>query len=180
YIKTRMNVTNYIDALIAQMFFAQTDQGNIRYWREQSDEGRWHWLVYDLDWCFWPSHLHHNTLASMTNPAGTGYNNAVSTTLTVNLLRNEEFKKEFIERFAYHLNNTFTAEKVIARIDELASKIEPEMPRQVERWGGSMERWYREVEHLRNFARQRPAIVTEQIRRKFNLSDQEMTIFGRY
>ncbi len=177
YVKTQMDITNYIDALIAQIYYAQTDQGNIRYWREQSPEGKWRWLVFDFDWCFWSSHLEYNTLASMTNPAGTGVRQSIDTTLTVNLLNNEDFREEFIERFAYHLNHTFDPDRVIDRIDELAANIEQEIPRQFERWGGSVDRWYREIEGLREFARLRPVIVIEHIRQKFQLNEEEMQIF---
>ncbi len=177
YVRTQMDVTNYIDALIAQIFYAQTDQGNIRYWREQSPDGKWRWLVYDLDWCFWPGHINHNTLASMTNPAGTGIGQNISTLLTVNLLENKYFREEFIVRFAYHLKHTFEPDRVIGRIDELAANIEPEMPRHFERWGGSVDSWHREIENLREFARQRPAIVIEHIRQKFQLSDEEMKVY---
>lgn len=177
YVKTQMDITNYIDALIAQIYFAQTDQGNIRFWREQSPEGKWRWIVFDFDWCFWPSHLYNNTLAGMTNPAGTGWNQAISTLLTTNLMQNQDFRTEFIDRFAYHLNYTFEPERVVSRIDELALNIEPEMPRQLDRWGGSIDRWYSEVEQLRRFARLRPAIVMEHVRHYFSLTEEEMEIF---
>jgi len=177
YIKTRMDVNSYIDALIVQIYFAQTDQGNIRYWREQDSGGRWRWIIFDLDWGMWLDHVNHNILASMTNPAGTGAWGNISTTLTVSLLQNEDFKRAFIERFAYHLEYTFAPERVIGRIDELASNIEDEMPRQIERWGGSMGRWEQEIESMREFARLRPAVVIEHIRRKFNLNEEEMQIF---
>jgi hypothetical protein len=97
----------------------------------------------------------------------------------VRLLNNSDFRNSFIERFAYHLQHTFEPEKVVARIDYLAANIEDEMPRQVERWGGSVDRWYYEIEQMREFARLRPAVVTEHIRRKFNLSEAEMQIFNR-
>ena len=177
YIKTRMDVISYIDALIVQIYFAQTDQGNIRYWREQQPGARWRWIIYDLDWGMWPSHVHHNTLAAMTNPAGVGAWGNVSTTLTVKLLQNENFKNEFIERFAWHLKNSFNPERVTGRIDELAANIAGEMPRQTERWGGSLARWEKEIESLRTFARERPAIIVEQLRNKFNLSAAQMQIF---
>lgn len=176
YIKTQMDVTNYIDALIAQIYFAQTDQGNIRYWREQSPDGKWRWIVFDLDWGFWPSSLNNNTLASMTNPAGTGAWGNISTTLTVRLFDNDEFKNEFISRFFYHLNHTFEPGRVIDRIDILASNIEEEMPGQIERWGGSMDRWYREIYSMRAFARERPAVVIEHLRQKFRLSEEDLQI----
>jgi len=180
YIQNKMDVTNYIDALIAQVYFAQTDQGNIRYWREQSEEGKWRWLIYDLDWAFWPSHLYNNTLASMTSPAGTGVRQSVDTTLTVNLLRNNDFTTELIERFAYHINNTFASERTVDRITILADNIESEMPRQIDRWGGSMEHWRREIEQLKEFARLRPLIVMEHVQKKFQLSDEKMAIFEQW
>ncbi|MGM0689171.1 MAG: lamin tail domain-containing protein [Bacillota bacterium] len=178
YVSIQMDITNYIDALITQIYYAQTDQGNIRIWREQSPEGIWRWLVFDFDWCFWPGHVEYNTLASMTNPAGTGFQNRISTILTVNLLRNQNFEDEFIKRFAYHINNTFEPERVVTRIDELAANIESEIPRHFERWGGSVDHWYHEIDNLREFARLRPAIVVEHIRQKFQLSEEEMQILS--
>lgn len=178
FVKTRLDIESYIDALIVQIYFAQTDQGNIRYWREQKPGAKWRWIIYDLDWGMWLNHVHYNTLASMTNPAGTGAWKNISTTLTVKLMQNEDFKHEFTERFAWHLKNTFTPERVISRIDELAANIEEEMPRQIQRWGGSMERWQNELESMREFSRRRPAIVKEQLRQKFNLNEQEMQVFA--
>lgn len=177
YVQTQMDVDNYIDYLVAQIFFAQTDNANIRYWREAGPGGKWRWITYDLDWCFWPDHVTYNTLAHVTHPEGTGVNRVLSTLLTVKLMENRDFQERFIERFAYHLNNTFAPQRVIARIDQLAANIEPEMARHLERWGGTMEEWRTHVQHLRDFALMRPAIVARHIQRKFGLSDQEMEIF---
>jgi len=175
YVKTQMDVENYIDFLIAQVYFANTDSANTRFWRERVDGARWRWIVYDLDWGFFT--LGHNTLASLSDPEGTGWNQNLSTVLTVKLLENDEFRRQFIERFAYHLNYTFTPERVIARIDEIAAALEPELPRHFERWGGSMNAWYSQVERLRSFARKRPAIVLRHIQSKFGLSEEEMRVF---
>ena len=40
YMKTQMDIKNYVDYWVAQVYFAQTDSANIRLWREQSEEGR--------------------------------------------------------------------------------------------------------------------------------------------
>jgi hypothetical protein len=176
YIKTQMDVQNYMDYWIAQIYFANTDSANIRFWRERDNpESKWRWIVYDTDWGFF--NVNHNTLDHVTHPQGTGVGRNLSTVIMVNLLKNNEFRTEFIQRMAFHLNNTFTEERVIGRIDEMQTVIEHEMPRQIERWGGSMESWNRQVERLRNFARNRNRILMGHIQAKFNLSNKEMEIF---
>jgi hypothetical protein len=92
-------------------------------------------------------------------------------------LKNEGFKAEFIQRFAYHMNKTFTPERVVGVIDRMEAEIEAEMPRHLQRWGGSMSSWRSHVQRLRNFATQRPAIVLRHFQGKFGLSNKEMEIF---
>jgi len=174
-VKQRIDIQNYIDYQCAIIYFGNTDTGNIRYWRERSPNGKWRWIVYDQDWGFF--NVEQNTLWYVTNPQGTGVGLKFSTALMVNLLKNEEFKNEFIQRFAYHLNHTFKTEHVLAVIDEMAKAIEPEMPRHLSRWGGSMKSWHKQVEVLRDFARRRPEILKGYFQRKFNLSKEEMRIF---
>ncbi len=180
YIKTRMDVENFMDYWIAQIYFANTDSANIRFWKEQGDEGRWRWIVYDTDWGFFD--VNHNTLAYVTNPVGTGYGRNLSTAILVNLLKNEEFKEEFIRRFAYHMNHTFEQERVLTRIDDMAAEIAEEMKRHVVRWpqGGTYTSWERQVQRLRNFANRRHDILLSYVQRYFNLSNQEMRIFDAW
>ena len=180
YIKTQMDVENFMDYWIAQIYFANTDSANIRFWKEQGDEGRWRWIIYDLDWGFF--NVHHNTLAYVTNPAGTGIGRRLSTVILVNLLKNDEFEGEFISRMAYHLNHTFAKDRVLQRIDQAAAEIEEEMHRHVVRWpqGGSITAWKSQVQRLRNFADRRHAILLGHIQKQFNLSSQDMEIFDAW
>ncbi|MCR3923552.1 MAG: CotH kinase family protein, partial [Firmicutes bacterium] len=43
YVQTQMDVENFIDYWVAQVYFANTDTSNIRFWREKSNEGKWRW-----------------------------------------------------------------------------------------------------------------------------------------
>ena len=74
YIQTQMDVQNFMDYQIAQIFFDNRDAGgNIRIWRPQTQNGRWRWILYDTDWGFG---LHddlaykYNSLAFHTKPDG--------------------------------------------------------------------------------------------------------------
>jgi hypothetical protein len=178
HVKTLMDVENFMDYWIAEIYFANTDSANIRFWRERTEGARWRWIVYDTDWGFFD--VDHNSLAYVTNPEGTGIGKHLSTVLLVNLLKNDEFREEFIRRLAYHLNVTFAPERVVGIIDEMAAAIEPEMPAHRQRWGGTMSGWRNHIQRLRTFAEKRPAIVTGHIQRKFNLTHQEMEMFDAW
>jgi hypothetical protein len=178
YVQTQMDVQNFMDYWIAQMYFANTDSANIRFWRERTEGAKWRWIVYDTDWGFF--NVNHNTVYYVTNPEGTGVGRRLSTVLLANLLKNNDFKEEFLQRFAYHLNYTFAPERVINIIDEIAGDIEPEMPSHFQRWGGTVNSWQTHVQSLRNFAQQRPAIVVRHIQRKFNLTNAEMNVFDAW
>lgn len=176
YVKTKMDIENFIDYQISEIYFANTDTGNIKFWRDRSEGGKWRWILYDTDWGFFDAT--HNTLWFVSNPEGTGTGKMFSTALMYNLLKNNSFKDEFIERFAYHLNNTFRPERVIGIIDEMSKAIEPEMPGQFARWGGSMDSWYKKVQVLRDFAANRPKYVVNYIASQFNLSSEDIKRYG--
>lgn len=178
YVQTKMDVTNYIDYWIAQIYFGNTDSVNIRFWREQSDEGKWRWIVYDLDWGFFT--WNHNTLVYVTHPDGTGYARGLWTTIIYNLMQNADFRQEFIERFAYHMNNTFTKDRVLASIELRVSEIESEVPRHLSRWGYSMNNWISHVNLLRSYAEARTDQVLGYVQRYFRLSNEEMRIFDAW
>ena len=177
YVQTQMDVLNFIDYQVAEVYFANTDNGNIRRWRDSSPDGLWRWILYDLDWGF--RQTSHNTLRKVTDPRGTGTDRMFSTAIICNLLKNETFRQTLVERFAYHLDTTYNPDRVIGMIDELAEIIRPEIPRHTDRWGGSYEEWERKLEGLREFARERPAVVTRHVQTHFDLDGDEMALlFG--
>ncbi len=178
YVQTKMDITNYIDYWVAQIYFGNTDSANIRFWREQSDEGKWRWIVYDVDWGFFT--WNHNTLVYVTHPDGTGYARGLWTTVIYNLMQNNDFRQEFVARLAHHLNHTFAKERVLERIDERVREIEAEVPRHLARWNMSMANWQSHVNMLRAFAEARTDQVMGYTQRYFGLSNEEMRIFDAW
>ncbi len=64
----RMDIENYIDYEIFEIFIGNTDWpgNNIKYWRPRSSDGKWRWILFDTDFGFglFPdSPVSHNTLA---------------------------------------------------------------------------------------------------------------------
>lgn len=174
YVKTQMDVQNFMDYQIAQIYFDNQDAGgNIKYWREQKPNGKWQWILYDTDWGFG---LHNttayknNSLTFHTEAEGPNWPNPPWSTLILrNLLENETFKKEFIHRFADFMNVTFQPNRVEKHIDKYVTPLLSEIPRHHERWHLSRDKWKQHIKILHNFATQRPRYMWAHLQEEFGL-----------
>ncbi|MBT8232445.1 MAG: CotH kinase family protein, partial [Bacteroidia bacterium] len=73
----------------------------------------------------------------------------------------EEFLQLYYSRQA-DLNNTiFSCENMWRTLDIMSSAIAPEMPRHIQRWGGSMSEWEGNIEEMRNFISQRCELLDD-------------------
>jgi hypothetical protein len=59
------------------------------------------------------------------------------------------------------MNTVFTCENMINTLDKMLAVIESEMPRQIDRWGGSMNEWKDNVEQLKEFIFQRCELLDD-------------------
>jgi hypothetical protein len=66
-----------------------------------------------------------------------------------------EFRQLYYGRYADMMNTTFSCENMNYKLDSMLATIEPEMPRQIERWGGTLEEWQRNVLELKAFINER-------------------------
>ncbi len=185
-VQSMMDVDNFMNYQIAQIYFDNRDAGgNIKFWRPQTPEGIWRWILYDTDWGFG---LHYsnayafNTLAFHTKPDGPAWPNPPwSTFLLRSLLANKEFKTTFIQRFADHLNTTFRPKRVLAHIDYFEDLLEPEIDRHLERWRLSKSVWRKHIERMRTFAKVRPFYMRRFLSEMFHTGptgDIEITARG--
>ena len=113
YVKTQMNVDNFITYQVSQIYFDNTDWpgNNIKFWRPRLPNGSWRWLLYDTDFGFGlfdPTGYAHNTLEFATEPNGPGWPNPPwSTFMLRKLLENADFTNSFINRFCRFLKLLF-------------------------------------------------------------------------
>jgi len=176
WVAEQMEIDNFIDLQVAQIFFDNRDAGgNIRFWRPQTPDGKWRWIIYDTDQGFG---LHrsrayaHNTLHFHTQPDGPDWPNPPwSTFLLRRLLENPTFRDRFINRFADHLNTSFREERAINKLDEMSSRIRPEIGRHFERWGLSADIWEGHLLRMKRFALERPNMIRHFLAQRFDLGD---------
>ncbi len=174
YVCSQMDIDNYTDYIIAEMYVANPDNGNIRFFR--TTDTKWTWILYDTDYGF--SDVKFDTVKDHLRPEGTGAGDAFSTKLINALLGNPDFRENFIRRMAWQMNNIWTEEKVSARIDELESLIKEDMKLDCARWERRYENWQYHVRSLRTFVGERNKVFPQYVQNYFGLSDAQMRQFG--
>ena len=186
YVQTQMDTDEFMNYNIAKIYFSSMDWpgNNVKFWRPKTETGRWRWMLYDNESGFgiwWP--YTDNTLESASG-AGNW-----ATFLLYNLLQNLDFRNDFIQRFAAHINTTFDPVRVHNHIRNIQSGIAAEMPRNIDRWKDShasgwgysiyqsMKDWQQEVNLMHTFADKRSTYVWSYIQKKFRLEGTENVTF---
>jgi hypothetical protein len=177
-VKQLIDIDNLLDYLIAEIYFVNTDwpSNNVRAWKYTGGlvadsihplDGRWRWMVSDLDWGFGYTSSDSWTIDMFSrlreHPGAVGQ-------LYRGLSTSPEFREKLNSRFSFHLQNTFEPARVIRTLDDMAELLRPEMSTHIARWRvpRSIENWEENLEVMRNFARQRPQIVKEQLKQAFS------------
>lgn len=176
-VKTLMDVSSFIDFEITQMYSGNLDAGNIRYWKANVEGGKWKWIVFDMDMAF--PNVDHDTVGFLLNPKGTGAGNMFNTIIIRKLLNNDEFRQQFLERFAFLLKNNFSAENVVKVVNELSSQIRSEIPRNAERWGSpTLNSWEGQIYNITYYAERRGDILVSLLNKHLKLTDAEKALFA--
>ena len=173
-VAAQMDIDQYIDYMIAQIYICNLDNVNVKFFK--IGEGKWTWILFDVDYS--TTFTTNNTVAAHLDPDGTGTNNYFSTDLINGLLENGEFRDKFLTRFAWQIENVWSYERVLPVIDSYCDAIRPEMERDCERWELSYRTWENSVERIRTFFKNREGYVVEDLQDWFKLTDAQMEAYG--
>ncbi|TNE52011.1 MAG: hypothetical protein EP344_15950, partial [Bacteroidetes bacterium] len=174
WVQSQMDVQNFIDYQVAQIYCDNTDAGgNIRYWRARRPGGRWRWIMFDTDWGFGlydPQAWQHDAIAFFTEPNGPRWPNPPwSTFLFRKLLQNKDFREQFINRLCDRLNTSLAPQQVLTQINWFEQLLAPGMPRHLERWKQSETVWHQHLALLREFAVKRPGFLRDCVAQHFQV-----------
>ena len=173
HVESLMDTDDFATYYILEVFSGNTDWpgGNIRYWRPRTPEGRWRWILSDLDWGLgYDVGYTHNTLAFALAAGGSSHPNPDwSTFLMRSLLENEVYRTRFINIYSDHLNSTFLATRTHAIFDDIANEMAPEMVRHMTRWEHTPSAWDDETALILIFIANRPTYARHHIMQQFGL-----------
>ena len=162
YVKELYNTGSLIDYFILNSYVVAMDwlNWNTAWWRGKNPEGdkkKWRYALWDMDATF-GHYVNYTGIpdtgpeadpcdpAELGDPGGQGHVPIMNA-----LFENSEFEADYINRYADLSNSIFSCEFMIAHLDSLIDIITPEMPRQIERWGGSYTEWESNVQELRDY-----------------------------
>ncbi len=162
YVVSQFNTMSLIDYFILNGYTVCTDwlNWNTAWWRGTNPLGdgrRWRYALWDNDNTF--GHGANYTGVSSTQPTsdpcqveGQGNVGGQGHIPVLNaLFDNPDFFADYIQRYAELSNTIFSCERMIEVLDSMILVIEPEMPRQIQRWGGNINTWNNNVQEVRDF-----------------------------
>jgi hypothetical protein len=183
-----MDINNYLDYYSAEIYFQNTDwpTNNIDFWRTKVDfdpgapkghDGRWRWLFYDVDRAFGLFEsdgfdYNYNMMEHVTRPLSD--DREWPNLLFRNLLENESFRHDFINRTADHINTAFLPSRVKPVIDSFAVRIEPEIDEYIKRWRYPETRnhWESQIRRMHRNAENRPEFVIQHLMDHFGITER--------
>ncbi|TVQ92246.1 MAG: T9SS C-terminal target domain-containing protein [Bacteroidetes bacterium] len=189
WVKTQMDVEDFRDYHILQVFSMNTDQPgkNVRFWRPQTPDGRWRWMWWDMDdsfifgphnyydrnglvYCTGLDSISDPNVNPATPPPAWAPNGPTQTFPLRALLGSPEFRKDFINRFADLLNTAFQPQYLQSLVDSFDMGVNNYMYEHYRRWHRPEPFQYNNhVNHLHNFSQNRKAYMKEHIVSFFEL-----------
>jgi len=186
YLADQVDIENIIDFFSFQMFFGNTDLGNVQIYKLHGEGQKFKWILFDLDYGLFRSDI--NSPRSLLKEGGMGSDN-VDNTVFRKLMENEGFRDRFLTRFG-EIYQFYTTDYMLAKLDTLVPLIEPEMRVHFARWAEFTDKiihsegpltpeaayryWENRITRLKNTLRKRPTLLYEYIQEWFKFSNQQM------
>lgn len=172
YVTSQYKWKSLVDYFVLNSYILNQDMlnWNTSWWRGLDTNGsklKWRYSLWDMDATF--NHYTNYTgipsssptadpcnIDNLPNPGGQGH-----TVILNALMNNPVFEQYYISRYIDLSNTTFKCTNMIAVLDSLVNIITPEMPGQINRWGGTMTQWQQNVQDMRNFINARCAAMNQ-------------------
>jgi len=174
-----VDIDNLIDFWMINIFSAKWDwpHENIYCFRRQNPPMPWKWINWDSEQAFSLPNLNHNTLAWAVRdqlrrdltPAGLEDTAEMlqSTRVVRSLLKNSEFRQQFITRFCDLQNSILLPERLNPKLEAIVNGYSEFIETDIKRWRLPDDRPLKNLQAIRNFITQRPQIIRSNFREYF-------------
>jgi hypothetical protein len=162
YVESQLNIDSLVDYFVFNSYLVNKDwlNWNTSWWRGLDPSGgaqKWRYALWDIDGIL-GHYINYTGIPDISaNASPCNVENlqdvGVGHVETIKKLIDESpiVHQKYVTRYADLLNTKLSCEKVTAVFDSIVAVIAPEMPRQIQRWGGNMATWHANVLAARNF-----------------------------
>lgn len=172
-LREMMDIENYLDYVILEMYTDNQDMNNVRFYCSPREDPRFKWILFDLDLSF---QLDRNNAGDWLKDT-VGTITTQTTTPFKQLMSNDAVRDYFLTRMGVLLATTLSTENVVAKIDRRAELMQDEIKRNCKRWGWKKASWERYVNEMKSYARRRPGLLIKDLCKTFKLSDMEQQLY---
>ena len=148
-----IDIQNYIEYMAVEMYTGNTDTLNVKRYRNPNRDGKWRWVLFDLDWAF---HEDTNSVRRWLTPGGMGNNKRTDNTLFIACMMNDRFRDRYLTHMGREMATTFTADAIVTKIENFYNVIAPLMPDHYARWDFSESQHASGLKAFVNYANSRP------------------------
>ncbi len=188
-IQRMLDIKNFVDYIATETYNVNVDwlgsyTNNIKYWRPANPPGKWRYILWDTDLSmgllmpFSNNGPTTNLLANTIDPTKWNPHSA----MLKQLLKNSDFKKYFINRYADLINTIWHPNSYTYQTDLIVLEMLPEMEKHFLRWGyqspapgfigsaNNVSEWSQNINALKIFINVRPNFAQNHIQAQFNLT----------
>jgi hypothetical protein len=175
YVSSQIDIANFIDYVIHCVYTGKVDWPgqNESMWRPGSVDGKWRWTQFDMDQGFgMGAGPETDVLAKILSDGNRPHY------LFNQLLNNQDFKNQFINRFADLMNTYFLTEVERQHFHTMVAELDPYIPEYQDRWQLNYD-WEDNKQFALDLINRRWDIRREQIIKNFDLSgSSEITLLA--
>lgn len=178
YVTDRVDIENLVDYFSSEIILANGDwpNNNLKFWKPTTG-GKWRYIFFDLD----ASLANYSFFAADYNMWSRFFlkNSLINqhVILFKELLKNEEFSRYFINRYADLTNTTFSVERFDQELESVRNHLFPQMKYHFEKWGNTYEKWEDEIDVMSPWIEERADHHRKHLQDSLHTGDPYKLIF---
>lgn len=192
YLDANVDIDNYLDWFAIEMFFGNSDPGNILFYRLPTPGAKWKCLLFDLDYGMFNSAF--DSPWSYMKPEGMGQQK-INNVIFRKILEVPEYQELFYTKIG-NIYKNLTVDRMMSTLDELYRLIEPEMEWHFKLWAvkwtqetklvnsdspssadGLLRYWNTRIRRLQNVISKRPYYIYTLFQKQYGLSNAQMEYY---
>lgn len=159
-----MDIPNFARYIILELFLANLDwpHNNYKVWKPTTGEGKWKWILFDLDACLGNANeLSITDLASSETPIGKIFNG---------LIQNEDFVELLRIVWIEMRDELFKLDRMGPLLSDFIDDYKPGIESQINRWQNpaNIDVWNNNINEMFSFLLERPRIFENQLNEFFD------------